>query len=147
MNEFEVHDVDEDGVPEDRGYHWGEFRVEQLLYRAKRHNKENKSSVICGIAFPHDVVDGRYYESGLNIHYVLLVCSRPTMKKRLQDRLIAQGKRSGWMKLTDLNVRVSNKLRKQTESKRNHFIIDTGKNDESVVIEMIMGYVNENCSC
>lgn len=138
LDNVAVHDVDEDGVPEDRGHYWGMFRVEQLLYRAKENAKAGKHTVICGIAFPHDVVDGRYYESKLNVRYVLLTCNKATMKQRLKERLIEQGKKSGWIDLTASNQRVQAKMEKQTVCMINHLVFDTVEYDTNCIVDEIL---------
>jgi predicted ABC-type ATPase len=139
--DLEVHDVDEDGVPEDRGYCWGKFRVEQLLYRAKEHVKQGKHSIICGISFPHDVVDGRYYTSKLNVHHVLLVCDKATIKARLKERLLSQGKKKGWKSLAESNAGVQLRMKRQVLSQRHHLIINTADTDAGTVVKMILAYI------
>jgi hypothetical protein len=84
------HDIDEHGVPQVGREVWRRYRVEELLYNAIGDIKEERSSVICGIANPHEIIESRYYQPAYNIHFLLVETAFETIRKRLLQRIEAQ---------------------------------------------------------
>lgn len=64
------HDIDENGVPEVGRTHWRPFRIEEMLNTALKDYKKEKSSVLCGISKPDEVLDFKYVKPTHNIHFL-----------------------------------------------------------------------------
>lgn len=86
-NKFELTEIDEHGVPIVGRGPWRAFRVEELLYKAINNTKTAKSTIIFGITKPHEVIESRQYTPDLNVHFLCLNITKPTLEKRLNKRL------------------------------------------------------------
>lgn len=97
LSTLEFHDIDEDGVPPVGRIEWRKYRVTQLLYDAtKRLKQHSKSTVICGISFPHEIIESPYYSPSYNVHYVLVEPSEAQIRDRLIERSEAQKDYDNW---------------------------------------------------
>ena len=94
LSHVEFHDIDEDGVPSVGRTPWRGFRVEELLYDAVTKLDEGKSTVVCGITKPHEVIESRHLKHADRIHFLLVDIPIDTFTQRLRPR-IEQTKASG----------------------------------------------------
>src|SRR5579883_1367251 len=62
-----VHDIDENGIPLVGLTPWRAFRVEELFYNATQNFKDGQSTIICGVSFPHEVIESRYFKQKYNV--------------------------------------------------------------------------------
>lgn len=88
FKEVVFHDIDENGVPDVGRIDWRKFRVEELLYEAiGRQEAQGSSTVICGITFPHEVIESRYYKPEYNVHFIYLENSFEQFEERAMKRV------------------------------------------------------------
>jgi RNase adaptor protein for sRNA GlmZ degradation len=91
---FGFHDIDEIDVPPVAHGPWGTYRELHLFYNAKQALKDGRSSVICGLTRPHELLIDRVYDSNLPVYFVLLEASDAQISERLSkriDELVASG--------------------------------------------------------
>lgn len=83
----DFHDIDEEGVPDFGRGSWRAFRVEELFGQAVNQFREGRSTIICGIVKPHEVVESVLFDPSLNVHFLLLEISFETFRTRILARL------------------------------------------------------------
>jgi len=97
LSNIEFHDIDEDGVPPVGRREWRQYRVTQLFYDAiNRTQEQTRSTIICGITFPHEVIESLYYTPDSNVHFILVEPSEPQVRERLLERSKEQEGSDGW---------------------------------------------------
>jgi adenylate kinase family enzyme len=87
LSHVDIHDIDENGVPPVGLTPWRAFRIEELLYTAAQHAKDEVPSIICGVSFPDEIIGSNYYSKVCNIHFLLLEIPYNTFKKRIDARI------------------------------------------------------------
>src|SRR3989344_2489838 len=87
LNGVEFHDIDENGVPTVGSGPWRKYRVENLLYEAAQRQKNGISTVVCGIALPHEILESKYYKPSCNVHILLIETSPKQIRERLKSRI------------------------------------------------------------
>lgn len=103
LSGIEVHDIDENGTPLVGLTPWRAFRVEELLYNAVNDFNQGNSSIICGVSFPNEIIESRYYNQKYNIHFLLLEIPYDVFKQRIDSRI----------KAAEANGQISESLRKE----------------------------------
>ncbi len=89
-----VRDIDENGVPPVGLSHWRLYRIEELLYQAIQAQKNDISTIICGVCFPGEIIESKYYRMRANIQFVLLRVTFAVFQKRIKAR-VAESHRRG----------------------------------------------------
>jgi len=84
------HDIDEEGVPPVGRGPWREFRVEQLLFNAVNNATHGTSTIICGITFPHEVMESLYFPPNIPVYFITL----RTSKEKIRERLLARAQQN-----------------------------------------------------
>ncbi len=80
------HDIDESGVPPVGRGPWREFRIEQLLFDAVNDARNGKSTIVCGITFPHEVTESLYFPADIPVYFVALKAPNEKIRQRLLTR-------------------------------------------------------------
>jgi hypothetical protein len=82
----DFHDIDEDGVPPVGRGPWGLYRVEQLLYDATKAFDAGRSTVICGLTRPSQVIESVYFGRRYRVSFLLVRVKDEFIQERLKDR-------------------------------------------------------------
>ncbi len=135
-----VHDIDEDGLPDFGRGHWRRYRIDELLGNAKRAIAE-RSSLICGVILPHEVIESDLFEPEMRVYFILLDASSQAISRRLSRRLESKyGKEKSEESARD-NIKFSKKLRSQISMQRNGFTVDTRNKSIKQVAEEVLAIV------
>ncbi|HEY2004263.1 MAG TPA: AAA family ATPase [Candidatus Saccharimonadia bacterium] len=78
--QFDVHDIDENGVPDGADSHWRRSRVAELVEIANDNAKRSVRTVVCGTAEPRDL------PAGAQADFILLDVSDNEIRRRLKVR-------------------------------------------------------------
>ena len=81
-----LHDIDENGVPKAGRKHWRQYRVEELFFEGVENVRKGKSTIICGIAYPFEVIDSDFYSPKVNLHFLFLETSYRNFLERTITR-------------------------------------------------------------
>ncbi len=119
-----IHDIDENGVPAVGLDPWRSFRIEELFYEAIQNYKQGKSTIVCGISLPHEIIESIQYKFSLNIHFLLL---QTPLTEHIKRNRIRHKRYGGYnlKKSIKANKELANKLRNQVINQKHHFIINT----------------------
>lgn len=141
--DIEFHDIDENGVPPVGRSDWRAFRVTQLLYEARnRAEKEGHPTVICGITFPHEVIESDYYTESIPTHFILVEPGEDQIRERLIQRSKDQEGQDGWDEVfstekinetIDGNIKMRRLLHNSIINQRNGHKIDTSKHSKDAM--------------
>lgn len=122
-----VHDIDEVGVPRDGRGHWRLYRVDELLAFASSRYSKGKSTIICGITMPHEVIGSESYRTTLNVHYLMLKMTQTAFASRIRDRLEKWGELKDLASWKRANNHLAKTLYKQVVNQKNGIVLDTSK--------------------
>jgi broad-specificity NMP kinase len=134
LKNIEVRDLDENGVPLVGLTPWRAFRVEELFYQAVNSYKKGKSTIICGVTFPGEVIESKYYQQKYNVHFLLLTLNYETFKTRIDERILDAEKtgevneslkKGNYRDLLSHTKRLINKFENIVANLRNGYVIDT----------------------
>ncbi|MBA2306832.1 AAA family ATPase [Candidatus Dependentiae bacterium] len=114
---FEIYDFDEKGVPPNADTAWRKETTDYWLMKAQKNNEQNKSTIICGVTVPSEIVSS-VKKPAIPIYFGLIKVDDETIKQRLtirgwNDQLIQDN--SNWARYLEAEVK------KQT----NHYVVDT----------------------
>jgi len=137
-----IHDIDENGIPAAGLGPWRIFRVEELFHKAIQNYKKGKSTIICGISLPHEVIDSKQYTNSLNIYFLLLQISHKEYKKRSTERHKKYGGYNLKKSFRD-NKKLTRKLNHQIKNQKNHFIINTEKYTRRKTLEEMIKIIRK----
>ena len=113
---FEVYDFDENGVPLNADKAWRQETTNYWLIRAQVNNEENKSTIICGVTVPSEVLSFSK-KSIMPIYFGFIKVDDETIKQRLKIR--------EWDdQLIQDNINWSHYLESEVKKQDNHFIVD-----------------------
>lgn len=102
--EYDIHDIDEFGVPENVDSEWRRKQTRYWMRIAKSNAKRNIKTVLCGLTIPEEVYKIKKNQSGILVRIGLLDVSAPQIKKRLMKRFSTPAKIRNLKKVTGLNV-------------------------------------------
>lgn len=135
LNGIEFHDIDENGVPPVGRVDWRAYRVTQLFYDAVKLAKDTgRPTVICGITFPHEVIESIYFDGKIPVHFILVEPTETQIRERLQQRSKDQEGQDGWDEVFSPeniertitgNIEMRRTLHNSTVNQRNGHKIDT----------------------
>ncbi|MFH1182903.1 MAG: hypothetical protein V1690_01420 [Candidatus Moraniibacteriota bacterium] len=131
----EVHDIDEDGVPFGGRVPWRKYRVLNLFYEAIKKMGKGKSTVICGISLPFEVIDSDYYKPGMRVYFLLLETSYQKFWERTAVRFEKRGEKTDPLKFKFNNKDLAVRLLNQASSIKNNFSVDSSKNSKQKVLK------------
>ncbi|MBA3752133.1 hypothetical protein H0X06_05090 [Candidatus Dependentiae bacterium] len=113
---FEVYDVDEKGVPSNACQEWRREITEYWLSRAETNSHHNKSTIICGVTVPSEVVSSLKKPS-IPIYFGFIKVDVETIRQRLKKR--------GWDdQLVQDNINWARYLHKEVKKHQGHCIVD-----------------------
>jgi len=138
--EFEIHDIDENGVPEFGRGHWRRYRVSELLGNATRALAE-RSTIICGVISPHEVIDSELFHPGIRVYFILLDTSSQAISRRIAKRAAKGDSKGKLKKLIDANIKFSRTLGKQVLMQKNGFVVNTRNKSVKQVSEEILSII------
>lgn len=125
--DVEFHDIDEDGIPAAGTGHWRIFRVELLLHEAAIRARQGKSTVICGVTKPHEVIESGSMPDDVPVHFILIDVSTANMRKRLQDRIGGRYSPDHVEWAIQYNRSLRDLLRRSVQAQRTGIILDPGR--------------------
>jgi hypothetical protein len=125
--EIAVHDLDEVGVPRYGRSHWRLYRVDELLANAAARFAEGKSTIICGITMPHEVINSESYRTTLNVHYLMLRMTQAAFASRIRDRLEKSGELKDLASWKRANNHLANNLYQPVVNQKSGIVLDTSK--------------------
>jgi hypothetical protein len=151
LADFEFHDIDESGVPPVGRTPWRAFRVEELFYQATQKLREGKSSIICGITKPHEVIESKHYKPELNIHFLLVDITSDTAVERISRLIEDQSRTENNDEVFDKDssdeIIVATKslariLIHSTQNQKNGYILDAGQLRREEMISSAKDIIN-----
>jgi hypothetical protein len=135
FNELIFHDIDEVGVPEVGRTHWRPYRIEEMLNSALNEYANGRSSVLCGISKPDEILDFKYVKPTHTIHFLLLDIPMDTFRIRMKERLKDSTEDIDFTELEMVTKRLKQKLLNQVSALKNGHIIDTKKLTKKEMIQ------------
>ncbi len=142
------HDIDENGVPQVGLGPWRSFRVEELLYNATENYKKGLSTVICGVSFPHEVIDSKYYKPKYNVDFMMVKAPLDVVRTRLEKRAadplerekhVETLSKKSWAGLLKSTKELLLQLNNSFANQKNGYVINT----ISLSIEQMYGKAQE----
>lgn len=113
---FEVYDFDENGVPPNADKVWRQETTDYWLMRAQANNEHNKSTIVCGVTVPSEVLSSSKKPT-MPIYFGFIKVDDVTIKQRLKIR--------GWDdQLIQDNINWSHYLESEVKKQSNHCIVD-----------------------
>ena len=114
---FEVYDFDENGVPTNPNQTWRQETTDYWLTQAQKNSTQNKSTVICGVTLPSEVL-GSLKKISLPIYFGLIKISDEVIQQRLKatewdDQLILD------------NIHWAHYLESEVRRQEHHMILDS----------------------
>lgn len=82
-----IHDMDENGCPEDGREYWRKYRVEELLAVSVSENKKGRGAIMGGWIWPHEVISSPHFSLDLNLHFLFLKNTEREYRRRLMQRV------------------------------------------------------------
>ena len=130
-DQFRIHDLDENGVPDGGGRAWRLEETQRWMDVAALNAKTGISTVVCGFANPEELGELKLAPS-LKVTYILLDADEETIRQRLAGRYTDVGSEAEVQRATNdsietfiqNNVSFSSKLREICR-KQERAIIDT----------------------
>lgn len=129
-----IAEVDNGQMPEAGHGHWLRWRGEQLLHEAAQRwlAKAGEATVICGIAWPHAVIDSQAFADlpkDMRVGFLLLDIPTSVLSERLSDRVSDPDKRTAEKAYRDLyrpNRRLAKALRRQVANQKHGRVLKVG---------------------
>ena len=116
MSSFAIHDFDEVGVPRDVDEAWRHRTTNYWLQEARKNFVEKKSTIICGVSKPDEVLNSPEMISSLIIRFGIIKVRNEILEERLTAR--------GWSKeLIQANINWAKVLEDAVRTTNNHKII------------------------
>ncbi len=114
---FEVYDFDENGVPANASKDWRLETTDYWLTRAHINGEHHKSTIVCGVTVPSEVISFSKKRSK-PIYFGFIKVDDETIKQRLKIR--------GWdEQLIKDNINWSHYLESEVKEQKNHYIVDS----------------------
>jgi len=133
MINFEVHDFDEVGVPDNPPLQWRLDTTDYWLKIAAKNAKKNVSTIISGLSFPSEVKKSSSFEEAPNVFFCLLDVSENEREKRLK-------KRNASKNMIDDTDQLHS-LRDEFKRYPNCLIIDTTGKDIHEVVRKVASWI------
>jgi len=130
-----VYDIDEQDIAVAGRKYWRTNRVKELLNVAIANLKKKKSTIICGIMRPQEVLDFELIVLDLPIYYLLLDSEFKDFNRRMRTRLNTLGRREDFPQIKVASRILRNILRTQVLTQENHFLIDTSRSDKRATLK------------
>jgi dephospho-CoA kinase len=136
FKDFDIHDLDENGVPKDGRTYWRRYRIEELFANAIEKSNQGISSILCGIVFPYEILESSrlLLAKPENISFILIDITDEDIAKRLSERTHIQDEVENHI---SENIRSAYKLRAQIGMLKNSIVLNNSKNKIEKTIEEI----------
>jgi hypothetical protein len=143
LSHIAFHDIDEDGIPRAGTGAWRQFRVELLLHEAVQrfYSAERKSTVICGVTKPHEVIESGAFPDVLPVHFILIDVTLANIRKRLAERIGSRYPADDVEYITQSNRLLSHTLRKSVSCQRNGVIFDPARMSRTKMCQEIKALI------
>ncbi len=135
MPSIAIHDFDEVVVPEDVDVAWRLKTTDHWLKQAKENLLKGKSSIICGVSRPEEVISSSEYNQTMNLRFGLIKISNSLIQERLTER----GNDS---ELILANINWAEVLEKEVKATKNHSIIN-GEQELSAIANDIIQWIED----
>lgn len=126
---FAIHDFDEVGVPEDVDIAWRLRSTDYWLKEAKENITKGKSTIICGVSRPEEIMNSSEFKHTINLRFGLIKISDNLIRKRLAER----GNDS---ELIQANINWAKVLEEEVKATKNHSIINGEQELSAIAIDI-----------
>lgn len=114
---FEIYDFDENGVPANPDVAWRQETTNYWLTTAQKHSIQNKSTVICGVTVPSEILKS-LDKPDLPLYFGFIKISDEVIQQRLEAR--------GWSDQLILdNINWAHYLEAEVKKQEHHMIVDS----------------------
>ncbi len=131
-DQFEIYDFDEVGVPPNADQAWRLKITDYWLLKAKENQKKKKSSIICGVSVPSEVLQSTQ-NFDIPLYFGFLKVDDTIIRKRLAARDWEQ-------KLIQDNIIWASYLEKEVSNQKNHLIVN-GSNTPEAIAETFIDWI------
>lgn len=116
---FAVHDFDECGVPEHADAIWRQATTDYWISIAQENVKQGKSTIICGVCVPTEVLKNRPLDMTVNFGFIKLA----------DDEIVRRLQLRGWNEqlITD-NINWAHYLETEVRKQPHHIIVESTLN-------------------
>ena len=133
--DFDVHDFDETGVPDNPPLQWRLDTTDYWLKLAAKNAKKKVSTIVSGLSFPSEIKKSPSFKYAPNVFFCLLDVSESERRKRLKKRGASKDV------ISDLNQLHS--LRNEFKNCSNCFVIDTNDKEIEEVAKKVASWIKK----
>lgn len=134
-NLYAIYDFDENGVPQDADASWRQEMTDFWLSKSQENSKQNKSTVICGVSVPTEVINSKN-KPDQPIYFGFLKIDDDLIRSRLQQR--------NWNdQLIYDNIAWANYLEIDVKKQNDHLIIDGTDCSPDEVASQVVTWINK----
>jgi broad-specificity NMP kinase len=141
-NEFDIHDFDERGVPDNVTIDWRKDETKYWIDVARENSLKDISTIICGNSVPNEIPEGS------SVIFIMLDLNESAIKERLLNRYSDPEKVRDLMRMTGKspeesiagNIKNTHYLRELC-SKYSAHIIDTSSKTPQEVAQEVAAYI------
>jgi broad-specificity NMP kinase len=149
-NLFDIHDFDEHGVPVRANAKWRQKKTKEWLQLAYTNIKKNKSTIICGITVPEEVLEASDKRKSVQIKFCFLNHPNKQIEERLKKRFKSKVKIKDLNKVFNItpeefiknNLKFATIVRKIAKEHK-AYIINTTKDVPNQTSDKIIKWVNQ----
>lgn len=135
-----VEDIDSIGTPRAAPLEWLRWRGAELLFEWATHKDPPEHVVICGISWPHQIIDSNAWpvaqDAGLPVGFMMLDVTPKLMRQRLRERLSDRTK-AEVSEYVRYNLELADKLRSQVRQQRRGVVVDVTKRTPTEVANLV----------
>ena len=132
------HDMDENGLPSAGLSPWRLYRIEELLYESVQRYEQGKSTVLCGVIYPHEIIDSEHFSADLNLHYLLLQNSKRVFGERVDEKIRRKPEFSYMKSHKKHFLKAREHLYNEVASQLRHFVLDSGRSSRPQLVKEAM---------
>jgi thymidylate kinase len=146
--DYDIHDFDEKGVPNNAGMKWWRRETERWINFSMQNIKNGISTIVCGFANPKETV----YDNNNNIKFILLDANEKTIEQRIDGRYKTKESKQELKRATNCtvekfiknNTSFSANLRNICKNDKRCYVIDTTNEPSKDVAKQVVKIMNSN---
>lgn len=154
FTQLTYHDIDEVGVPPVGLGPWREYRTQHVLFDANESAKNGDSTIICGIVFPHEIIESPYYDpETCRAIFIAITAQQSSIEERFKQRQKALQEEGGFHEsLSEDNLAETLRLSKQNQkvlinavsSLKEGYIVDSTDLDAEAVYQQVTAILEQH---
>lgn len=118
IDSFDVHDFDENGVPQNPSKEWRQETTDIWIQISNENEKNKISTVICGVSVPSEILNSPSLNKDTDLVFGILHADDEVIKNRLKER--------GWNdQLIQDNLNWAHHLEKEVLSQPKHYVFES----------------------